>query len=109
PGSLSENPRFAEACAGAGIVFGGPPEEAMRLMGNKTAARAAVSRRGVAVIPGTLEPLATVEEAAEAARRIGYPVMLKAAAGGGGKGRGLVAGEARLGPGFEAGRSVAPR
>ena len=106
-GFLSENPRFAEACALAGIVFVGPPEEAMRLMGNKTAARAAVSRRGVAVIPGTLEPLATVEEAAEAARRIGYPVMLKAAAGGGGKGMRLVAGEARLGRDFEAARSEA--
>src|SRR5262249_15009219 len=71
-GFLSENPRFAEACAGAGLVFVGPPPEAMRLMGSKTAARAAAMARGVPVVPGTPEALGNAADALAAARRIGF-------------------------------------
>ncbi|HEX8982198.1 MAG TPA: acetyl-CoA carboxylase biotin carboxylase subunit [Ktedonobacterales bacterium] len=89
-GFLSENAAFAEACAKAGIVFIGPPPEAIRLMGSKTAAKQAVERAGVPTVPGYMgnarDPKALEREAA----RIGYPVMLKAAAGGGGKGMRVV-------------------
>jgi acetyl-CoA carboxylase biotin carboxylase subunit len=108
-GFLSENPRFAEACAGAGLVFVGPPPEAMRLMGSKTAARAAAMARGVPIVPGTPEALGNASDALEAARRIGFPVMLKAAAGGGGKGMRLVHEERRLASDFEAACSEALR
>ena len=89
-GFLSENPAFAEACAAAGLTFVGPPPPAMRRMGSKTAARALAREHGVPMVPGTLEPVASDAEATRAARDIGYPVMLKAAMGGGGKGRRLV-------------------
>src|SRR5262245_7100870 len=99
-GFLSENEEFAEACERAGVVFIGPPASAMRMMGEKTAARATVTRAGVPVVPGDNGPdgrgFPTSETALEAARRIGFPVMLKAAAGGGGKGMRLVAGEAQF-------------
>ena len=89
-GFLSENPLFAEALEAEGIALLGPPAAAMRLMGSKTAARAAVFAAGTPVVPGESGPegagLATVAAAASAAARIGYPVLVKAAAGGGGKG-----------------------
>jgi 3-methylcrotonyl-CoA carboxylase alpha subunit len=85
-GFLSENAEFAEACAAAGIVFIGPSPDAIRLMGSKTAAKRAVERAGAPTVPGyagsAREPKALEREAA----RVGYPIMLKAAAGGGGKG-----------------------
>jgi acetyl-CoA carboxylase biotin carboxylase subunit len=85
-GFLSENPAFARACREAGLVFIGPPPEAMEAMGEKTGARKRMRAAGVPVVPGTVEPLADEAEAARVAADVGYPVMLKAAAGGGGKG-----------------------
>jgi len=87
-GFLSENADFAEACEKAGIVFIGPPSSAMRVMGSKTGARARMQEAGVPTTPGG--PADTVEEALATAARVGYPVMLKAAHGGGGKGMRLV-------------------
>src|SRR5437763_3128937 len=89
-GFLSENPAFAEACARAGLTFVGPPAAAMRRMGSKTAARTLARELGVPMVPGTLDAVGSDDEAARAAREIGYPVMLKAAMGGGGKGMRLV-------------------
>ena len=89
-GFLAENAGFAEACAAAGLVFIGPPPAAIRAMGDKTAARRLARDLGVPMVPGTLEPLASEEEARAAAREIGFPLMLKAARGGGGKGMRLV-------------------
>ncbi len=85
-GFLSENPTFARACTDAGFVFVGPPPEAMEAMGEKTAARRRMIAAGVPVVPGTAEPIADADEALKVARSFGFPVMLKAAAGGGGKG-----------------------
>jgi acetyl-CoA carboxylase biotin carboxylase subunit len=85
-GFLSENWRFAEACRQAGIVFIGPPPEAIRAMGDKTEARRLMAAAGVPIVPGTLEPIRDVEDARRAAAQVGYPVLLKAAAGGGGIG-----------------------
>jgi acetyl-CoA carboxylase biotin carboxylase subunit len=85
-GFLSENWRFAEACRRAGLAFVGPPPEVIRAMGDKTEARRLMARAGLAVVPGSAEPVADVGEAELAAREVGYPVILKAAAGGGGIG-----------------------
>src|SRR5438046_4166846 len=92
-GFLSENPAFAEACARAGLTFVGPPAAAMRRMGSKTAARQLARELGVPMVPGALEAVASDVEAARVAREIVYPVMLKAAMGGGGKGMRLVSRE----------------
>jgi len=85
-GFLSENAGFAEACAAAGIVFIGPPAEAIRKLGSKTAARQLAIAAGAPVVPGTERPLSSWEEARSAANVLGYPVLLKASRGGGGKG-----------------------
>jgi acetyl-CoA carboxylase, biotin carboxylase subunit len=106
-GFLAENPRFAEACAAAGLTFVGPPAAAIRAMGDKTAARRIARELGVPMVPGTLEPLAGEEEAREAAHRIGFPVMLKAAMGGGGKGMRLVRTETEMAEALRAARSEA--
>ena len=90
-GFLAENPDFARACRDAGVVFIGPTPEAMELMGSKTAARRLVMNAGLPVVPGTDANLATFEEVARVAREISFPVMLKASAGGGGKGLRMVA------------------
>ncbi|HJQ24236.1 MAG TPA: acetyl-CoA carboxylase biotin carboxylase subunit [Blastocatellia bacterium] len=89
-GFLSENADFARAVEDAGLVLVGPPASAMRLMGSKTSARQAAQAANATVVPGTTEALGSVEEALSTAETIGYPVMLKAAAGGGGKGMRLV-------------------
>ncbi|HEV2496058.1 MAG TPA: acetyl-CoA carboxylase biotin carboxylase subunit [Terriglobia bacterium] len=89
-GFLSENQEFARACAAAGILFVGPPASAMELMGSKTAARHAAIAAGLPVVPGVDRNLESFEEIRRVAEEIGYPVMLKAAAGGGGKGLRLV-------------------
>jgi acetyl-CoA carboxylase, biotin carboxylase subunit len=89
-GFLAENPELPRACAAAGIRFIGPKPEAMEQLGSKTAARQLASRAGVPTVPGTLEPIAQVAEARRVADEIGYPVLLKAVAGGGGKGMRLV-------------------
>jgi acetyl-CoA/propionyl-CoA carboxylase biotin carboxyl carrier protein len=85
-GFLAENGDFARACAAAGLVFVGPPPDAIDAMGSKISARRAMEAAGVPVIPGTNEPVETVEQALEIATGIGYPVVVKASAGGGGKG-----------------------
>jgi acetyl-CoA carboxylase biotin carboxylase subunit len=106
-GFLAENAELARACAAAGITFIGPPAEAMELMGSKINARRAAIEAGAPVVPGTTEPLTSAEEARETAARFGYPVMLKAAAGGGGKGMRLVAGADEIASAFEAAQSEA--
>jgi len=85
-GFLSENPRFAEALAAAGVVFIGPPPAAVAAMGDKVTSKRLAAEAGVSVIPGALDVMRDAEHAVEVARSIGYPVMLKASAGGGGKG-----------------------
>lgn len=89
-GFLSENADFAEACAEAGIIFIGPPAGAIRSMGDKTAARLLMEEAGVPMAPGTTDAIDDVEEASHIAEKIGYPVLIKAAAGGGGKGMRIV-------------------
>jgi acetyl-CoA carboxylase, biotin carboxylase subunit len=95
-GFFAESAAFARACEEAGIVFIGPTPGIITTLGDKLAARAAARRAGVPMVPGTEAPLATLDELREAGRRIGYPLMLKAAAGGGGKGMRKVAREAEL-------------
>ncbi len=85
-GFLSENAEFADACAAASIIFIGPPGRVMRAMGEKTAARRVAEAAGVPIVPGFNAGLEDAAEAARLAERVGYPIMLKAAAGGGGKG-----------------------
>ena len=89
-GLLSENANFAEVCRASNIKFIGPPPEVTRLMGEKEKARQAMKRAKVPILPGSDGILATAEEAQEAAAKIGYPVILKAKAGGGGRGMRIV-------------------
>src|SRR5829696_737320 len=89
-GFLSENAEFVREVRKAGITFIGPPPEAMEAMGGKISARKITIAAGVPVVPGTVEPLRSYDEARETAESFGYPVMLKASAGGGGKGMRLV-------------------
>ncbi len=91
-GFLSERAEFAEAVEAAGLVFVGPRPETLRAMGDKTEARARMIEAGVPVVPGTTRPLASAGEAEAAARDVGFPAALKAAAGGGGKGMRVVRG-----------------
>jgi acetyl-CoA carboxylase, biotin carboxylase subunit len=108
-GFLSENPKFAEACAEAGVKFIGPTAAAMEAMGSKTRARQAMEKAGVPFVPGTSRGVESPEQAGQVAARIGYPVMLKAAAGGGGKGMRLVEAPEQLKSSLEAARSEAER
>ncbi|MCR4331915.1 MAG: acetyl-CoA carboxylase biotin carboxylase subunit, partial [Sulfuricaulis sp.] len=85
-GFLSENPQLAEVCARRGIIYIGPSVDALRRMGDKTAAREAMIAAGVPVVPGSEGNLKNVAEAVKIAKKIGYPVMLKATSGGGGRG-----------------------
>ena len=89
-GPLAENGDFAELCASCGIKFIGPTPELFRLMGDKATARSAMEAAGVPVIPGSKEGVASAREAATFAEAVGYPIRLKAAAGGGGRGMRLV-------------------
>ncbi|HTR37218.1 MAG TPA: acetyl-CoA carboxylase biotin carboxylase subunit [Bryobacteraceae bacterium] len=95
-GFLSENADFAAACEAAGIVFIGPPAEAIRRLGSKTAARVLAKQAGVPVVPGSEESAANLDQARRVAKQLGYPVLLKAAAGGGGKGMRRVGSEDQL-------------
>ncbi len=92
-GFLAENAEFAQACRDAGIVFIGPSAESIRIMGNKLVARETMSKVGVPMIPGSDGPVGDVKTAVKIAKTIGYPVIIKAAAGGGGKGMRIVKGE----------------
>jgi acetyl-CoA carboxylase biotin carboxylase subunit len=106
-GFLAENPAFARACEEAGIVFIGPRSETIALMGEKTSARRVAIEAGLPVVPGTLAPVIDEATLRHEAERIGFPVMLKAAAGGGGKGLRLVSSPADLLSAAERARSEA--
>jgi acetyl-CoA carboxylase, biotin carboxylase subunit len=106
-GFLSERAHFAKAVQAAGLVWVGPPPSAIRAMGEKTEARRRMEQAGVPVVPGTLDALVDAEAALAVAERIGFPVMLKAVAGGGGKGMRRVTDPAGLAPAFRAARSEA--
>jgi acetyl-CoA carboxylase, biotin carboxylase subunit len=93
-GFLAENHEFAEVCEASGIVFIGPRSSHLRMMGNKIAARELAAKAGVPVLPGTGRGIADADEAVREAKRIGFPVMIKAASGGGGKGMRIVHSEA---------------
>jgi len=108
-GFLSENARFAQACSDASVKFIGPTAAAMEAMGSKTRARQAMEKAGVPFVPGTSRGLDSFEQAAQVAEKIGYPIMLKAAAGGGGKGMRLVHAPDQLKSSLEAARSEAER
>src|SRR3954469_21365451 len=95
-GFLSEREWFARAVRDAGLVFIGPPAEAIAAMGSKTAARTLATSAGVPVVPGTTEALKDADEAKKIAKQFGYPVLLKAAAGGGGKGMRVVREESEI-------------
>ena len=103
-GFLSEREPFARAVVEAGLVFVGPPASAIAAMGSKTAARQLAAAAGVPVVPGTTRPVADAADAVRAAEPFGFPVLLKAAAGGGGKGMRLVRSAAELPAAFEAAR-----
>jgi len=95
-GFLAENAAFARACRDAGLTFIGPSPESIALMGSKVESRRAAARHGIAMVPGTVDSLETDSEARRIAASLGYPIMLKAAAGGGGKGLRLVKSETEL-------------
>ena len=101
-GFLAENAAFARACDDAGIVFIGPPASAIDAMGSKTRARELMREAGVPIVPGTTEPVATVEDARKIiGDSIGYPVAVKAAGGGGGKGFRVALEDSELEKAFE--------
>ena len=106
-GFFAENAAFARACAEAGITFVGPRAETIAALGDKLAARRAAERAGVPVIPGSPDAVATLAEARAQAQAIGYPLMLKAAAGGGGKGMRVVADDAALAAAWDVTRGEA--
>lgn len=85
-GFLAENSEFARIVNDEGLIFIGPPAEAIELMGNKTAARQKMLKAGVPVVPGTDEPITDIDQALVVAQKIGFPLLIKASAGGGGKG-----------------------
>jgi acetyl-CoA carboxylase biotin carboxylase subunit len=106
-GFLSEREPFARAVRDAGLVFIGPPAEAIAAMGSKTAARRLAIGAGVPVVPGTTEPLRDVDDGTATAEQFGYPVLLKAAAGGGGKGMRVVRGPGEFAGALDAARREA--
>jgi acetyl-CoA carboxylase biotin carboxylase subunit len=108
-GFLSENAAFARACEDANFKFIGPSAASIEMMGSKTRARKAMEKEGVPFVPGTSSGLDSAVQAGQVAAKIGYPVMLKAAAGGGGKGMRLVQTKEGLGSALEAAQSEARR
>ncbi len=108
-GFLSENSMFAQACTDAGTKFVGPTAKSMNIMGSKTRARQQMEKVGVPFVPGTSRGIVSAEEGEEVSERVGYPVMLKAAAGGGGKGMRLVHSRDELRSAIESAQSEAER
>jgi acetyl-CoA carboxylase biotin carboxylase subunit len=106
-GFLAENADFARRCEEEGLAFVGPSAAAMRAMGDKLAARRTMEKAGIPFVPGTLEPVSDARAAASAAERFGYPIALKAAAGGGGKGIRVVRARAELDLAFRTGSGEA--
>lgn len=106
-GFLAENAKFARACSDAGIVFVGPPTEAIEMMGDKMAARKAMIAADVPIVPGTEKAVEQEQQAIDIAREIGFPILIKAAAGGGGKGMRIVAEESEIKSGVRGARSEA--
>lgn len=106
-GFLSESPALARACADAGITFVGPPVHALEVMGDKIGAKAHVARLGVPVVPGTHEPGLSDDELVARAAHVGYPLLVKPSAGGGGKGMTVVRSAAELPAALAAARRVA--
>lgn len=104
-GFLSENATFARRCQEEGIIFIGPRPETIEMMGDKIEARKCMEKAGVPIVPGTEEPLQSVEEAIQLCNRIGYPVMLKASMGGGGKGMRLIHHEGEVEEAYNMARS----
>jgi acetyl-CoA carboxylase biotin carboxylase subunit len=104
-GFISENAEFSRACREAGIVFIGPTPEVIEGLGNKNQARKLMTSAGLPVVPGTEDPVPDVEEAVQAAATIGYPVLIKASGGGGGRGMRKVASESELRQAFPQARS----
>ena len=100
-GFLSENSRFARMCEKCGIVFIGPSPQVMELMGNKSKARSTMEKAGIPVVPGGDRPVTEAEEAKKLADEIGYPLMIKAALGGGGKGMRVAASEEEFAEAFQ--------
>jgi len=106
-GFLSENANFAEVCESCHIKFIGPPPEIIRLMGEKEKARVAMKAAGVPILPGSEGVLDSEAEAQRWAKEIGFPVIVKASAGGGGRGMRVIRTEADLGPLFQQAQSEA--
>jgi acetyl-CoA carboxylase, biotin carboxylase subunit len=106
-GLLSENANFAEVCQACGIKFIGPPPEVTRLMGEKEKARATMKKEGVPILPGSDGIIASADEALEWARSVGFPLMVKASAGGGGRGMRIIRSEDELPNLFNAAQSEA--
>jgi propionyl-CoA carboxylase alpha chain len=106
-GFLSENPRFAEALEAAGIIFVGPPVRAIEAMGDKITSKKLAAEAGVSTVPGHMGLIEDAEEAVSISQSIGYPVMIKASAGGGGKGMRIAWTDAEAREGFERSKSEA--
>ncbi len=106
-GFLAENTAFAEICENCGITFIGPSSESMRLMGDKISARQAMVREGIPILPGTTDGVQNVNDAIDIARKIGFPVIIKASAGGGGRGMKIVHSPAALPNAFATARAEA--
>ncbi len=106
-GFLSEDPDFAEICDAEGLTFVGPPPEVMQLMGNKATARRLMADAGLPLLPGVVDPVRTAEEGLRIAAEIGYPVIIKAAAGGGGRGMTVVRGPEDFAEAFTTTQTVA--
>jgi acetyl-CoA carboxylase, biotin carboxylase subunit len=106
-GFFAENSDFIEACDKAGINFIGPSAESVRLMGNKTAARKLMADHKVPIVPGTTKPIISVKEGIKISNEIGYPVLLKASAGGGGKGMQKIFGDNEFADAYEATKRIA--
>ena len=103
-GFLAENASFARACEQAGAVWIGPPPGAIEIMGSKTAAREAMQAAGVPIVPGTTAPVESAEDVIRLGEELGWPIAIKASAGGGGKGLKVVSGAGEAGRAFESAR-----